>query len=352
MAGAPEAGLPRPGTRAASPALAVTAKVVTTELNVGIGSGCVNPYFPHIDPAGSSTGSAVAVAAGICDVSLGTDVLGSARWPAGRCGVVGLRTTHRPDRLAGIFPLSPSMDAPGWVARTADDLDALAGRLGIEGTVQRRPHRIGVVAEAGGAQPEILAALDRCGAALVEAGHRVRPVGVGEPWRWRAAAWELCAREAWDGHQEWRRWITEDLGESTRRALAAGSRVGTGRYAELRAGQRRVRAAVAGLFAEPGVDAWLLPLDPDVPRPPDPAERAAATSIPAPGTADHDREVGYTPLASFAGLPAITFPVGRSAATGAPLAVQLVGPPGADRSLVRLAREVGGQLGDLGFTLD
>ncbi|HSV64855.1 MAG TPA: amidase [Mycobacteriales bacterium] len=333
--------------------LPVNAKVVTTELNIGIGSGCVNPYFPHIDPAGSSTGSGVAVAAGICDVSLGTDVLGSVRWPAGRCGVVGLRTTHSERRLAGVFPLSPSMDAPGWVARAADDLAVLADRIGLDGDGAPGQYRIGLVREVldGGCEPEILTALELCHAALADAGHRVEGVRLGELWRCRGMAWDLCAREAWDGYQVWRQWISDDLLDSTRRALEAGARIGDGRYAELRAEQQRQRAGVAELFARQEVDAWLLPLDPDVPCPPDAAERVTATSIPTPADdpAGYDRAVGYTPVASFAGLPAITFPVGRGTTTGAPLAMQLVGPPRSDRRLVALAADVGRRLGDLGF---
>jgi len=172
---------------------AVNAKVVTTELNIGLGSGCRNPLLPQIDPAGSSTGSAVAVAAGICDLSLGTDVLGSIRWPAGRCGVVGLRTTHDPDLLDGILPLSPSMDAVGWVTRTADDLAVLWDRLGLgvaesaAGQDRRRGRRIGVVTEvgAGTVEPAIERAWLRTAAALGAAGHEVCEVSVGELWQWR-----------------------------------------------------------------------------------------------------------------------------------------------------------------------
>jgi len=91
-------------------------------------------------------------------------------------------------------------------------------------------------------------------------------------------------------------------------------------------------------FADHGVDAWLLPLDPDVPQPLA-GTAAPASTIPAAGAADYDREVGYTPVASFAGLPALTFPVGVSPSSGAPLALQLVGPPHAEAALIALARD-------------
>ena len=233
--------------------MTVNAKVVTTELNIGLGSGCTNPYFPHIDPAGSSTGSGVAVAAGICDLALGTDVLGSIRWPAGRCGVVGLRVTQDPRLLDGVFPLSPALDAPGWVARTADDLAVLwshAG-LGAGDPATARRCRVGVVGEALAARPEpaILGAMDTARAALAEAGHAVTDVRLGELWRWRGAAWELCARDAWEGHKAWRERIADDLLDSTRRALESGARVGDRRYAEIDRTLRRHRAALPEPFS-------------------------------------------------------------------------------------------------------
>ena len=328
---------------------AVNAKVVTTELNIGLGSGCRNPLLPQIDPAGSSTGSAVAVAAGICDLSLGTDVLGSVRWPAGRCGVVGLRTTHDTELLDGILPLSPSMDAVGWVTRTTDDLAVLWDRLSLGGADHAadpdsgRQLRIGLVGEvgAGTVEPVIEQAWQRTAAALEAAGHELCEVSVGELWRWRGAAWELCARDAVDGLAALRPWIDDELSPTTLAALTAGERVDDRRLAEIEEGQRRLRGAVAHLFAEQRVDAWLLPLDPTVPSPraATTQRRPGASTIPTPDDPDYDIEVGYTTLASFAGLPAISFPVGRCGMPEAPLAMQLVGPPHSDRTLIRLADE-------------
>ncbi|QPP07351.1 amidase [Streptomyces bathyalis] len=321
----------------------VNAKVITTELNIGVGSGCGNPYFPQFDPAGSSTGSAVAVAANICDVALGTDVLGSVRWPAGRCGVVGLRTTHDPAKLAGIFPLSPCMDAPGWVARTADDL-AFAWRhlgLGEAPRLSAPSLRVGVPQELyrpGVIDPEIAGALDTASAALTSRGHRVASRPLGELWNCRAAAWELCAREAWDGHQVWRDRLVDELMPSTWRALETGAKVTDERLAEIRGSMAQLRAGVVELFAAESVDVWLMPLDPGVPRPR--GMVVAASTIPDADDPAFEREVGFTPVASFAGLPAVTVPVGRDPEHGAPLAVQLVGRPGDDGSLIRLAQQL------------
>ena len=319
----------------------VTAKVVTTELNIGIGSGCVNPAFPHIDPAGSSTGSGVSVAANICDVSLGTDVLGSVRWPAAHCGVVGLRTTFDPDALDGILPLSPLMDAVGWVARTADDLAFAWEYLGLGRRPEPGRRRIAVVEEVfdGGCAPEVLAALETVSAALEDAGHEVGRARLGELWDCRGLAWELCSADAWRGHRTWGEQLRDDLHESTWAALRSGAEISAERHAEIRARLVAERAAVPARFDASDADFWLLPLDPDVPRPIGTHVRASST-IPTPGDPDYDSRIGYTPVASFAGLPAITFPVAVGAEHGAPIAGQLVGRPGSDAELIRLAGDV------------
>jgi Asp-tRNA(Asn)/Glu-tRNA(Gln) amidotransferase A subunit family amidase len=251
-----------------------------------------------------------------------------------------------------VFALSPAMDAPGWVARTADDLAFLWSHVGLgdRSEALMRSCRVGVVQEALDARvdPEIVEAMDTARAALAEARHAVSRVRLGEVWGWRAAAWDLCARDAWRGYQEWRHRVDDDLQESTRRALETGARVDDRRYAEIGDALRRHRAAVSSLFTDGRIDAWLLPLDPDVPRARGDAPRAAS-SIPVPGDPGYDREVGFTPLASFLGLPAITFPVGRDRSGRRPLALQLVGRPHAETTLIQLAGDIARGLGDLGL---
>ncbi|MGF1948952.1 amidase family protein, partial [Enterococcus gallinarum] len=76
----------------------------------------VNPLDPALVPGGSSSGSAVAVAAGEADVAFGTDTGGSVRIPAACCGVVGLKTTRGRVPLAGVWPLAASLDTVGPIA--------------------------------------------------------------------------------------------------------------------------------------------------------------------------------------------------------------------------------------------
>src|SRR5438552_5783559 len=77
-----------------------------------------NPVAPGRIAGGSSGGSAAALAAGLADAALGTDSGGSIRIPAAFCGVVGFKPTYGLVSLAGCFPLAPSFDHAGPMART------------------------------------------------------------------------------------------------------------------------------------------------------------------------------------------------------------------------------------------
>jgi aspartyl-tRNA(Asn)/glutamyl-tRNA(Gln) amidotransferase subunit A len=83
-----------------------------------------NPWDENIHrmPGGSSSGSAVAVASGLAAFAIGTDTGGSVRIPASLNGVVGLKTTKNRWPTDGIFPLSPTLDTPGPIARNVKDI--------------------------------------------------------------------------------------------------------------------------------------------------------------------------------------------------------------------------------------
>lgn len=81
----------------------------------------VNPLNKNFAVGGSSSGSAVAVAAGLCYGSLGTDTAGSVRIPAATCGVFALKPTNGVLTRQGCFPLAPSLDTAGIIARSALD---------------------------------------------------------------------------------------------------------------------------------------------------------------------------------------------------------------------------------------
>lgn len=106
-------------------------KTITDELAFSLeGRNChygtpLNPACHDRIPGGSSSGSAVAVAAGLVDFALGTDTGGSVRVPASFVGVFGFRPSHRPSSLVGVVPLASSYDTVGWFARDAQLLERI-----------------------------------------------------------------------------------------------------------------------------------------------------------------------------------------------------------------------------------
>src|SRR2546428_4307461 len=104
---------------------ALIGKTITDEVSLGIlgenpfEGTALNPKAPDRVPGGSSSGSASAVAQGLCDTALGTDTGGSVRVPASFCGLYGIRPTHGRLDLGGMMPQAPSSDTTGWFARDA-----------------------------------------------------------------------------------------------------------------------------------------------------------------------------------------------------------------------------------------
>ena len=130
----------------------------------------VNPLDPSLVPGGSSSGSAVAVATGEADIAYGSDTGGSIRIPAACCGVAGLKTTWGRIPMTGVWPLAPSMDTVGPMARDVAGLAAGMALLEPGFTVTAGPPAaVGRVMMA--ANPAISQAVD---AALAATGCRSR----------------------------------------------------------------------------------------------------------------------------------------------------------------------------------
>ena len=106
-------------------------KTVTTEFACMDPSPTSNPWNPAHTPGGSSSGSAVAVAARMCSGALGSQTVGSVLRPAAYNGVVGFKPTFGRVSRRGVVPVSWSLDTVGWLVRTVEDaallLQVMAG---------------------------------------------------------------------------------------------------------------------------------------------------------------------------------------------------------------------------------
>src|SRR5579863_7487321 len=131
-------------------------KTVTDEVSLGIlGENAFdgtprNVRAPGRVPGGSSSGSAAAVAAGLCDTALGTDTGGSVRVPASFCGLYGIRPTHGRIDLTGMLPQAPSSDTTGWFARDAATFAKVSRVLLGEAIPDKMPTRLIIAVDAFG----------------------------------------------------------------------------------------------------------------------------------------------------------------------------------------------------------
>lgn len=276
----------------------------------------VNPLDARRVPGGSSSGSAVAVAAGEADVALGTDTGGSVRIPAACCGVAGLKTTWGRVPTEGVRPLAPSFDTVGPLARDVDGL--LTGMTLLEpGFSEETGWLPAVVGRMQlPASPAVDAALD---AALAASGTPVVPVALPGWQEATQAGIRRLGAEAWavNGHLV----ATGKVGADVVARLRAGAGVTPEELDAASAAAERWRVELAGVFAQ--VEVIVLPTLLDVP--------------PLLEDAEELFKVRTTVPVNLAGLPAIALPV---PATPLPASLQLVGPMGSEERLLAFARVV------------
>jgi aspartyl-tRNA(Asn)/glutamyl-tRNA(Gln) amidotransferase subunit A len=270
-----------------------------------------NPVAPGRVAGGSSGGSAAALAAGLADAALGTDSAGSIRIPAACCGVVGHKPTFGLVPLDGCFPLAPSFDCAGPMARTVRECEALLAAL----HPRFDPRRLESLEEVAVG----VAWLDTCDplvrarvAAAVERFPRRRELTLPAPARTRT----LFMREVADVHRALYEEHADLYGENVRVKIERCLEV-TDAEAEAAA---RERASFAERFAAAceGVDLVVTPTLPFV------APRADVDDLDV-----REAMISLTYPLSVLGWPALALPCGP-AEDGLPASVQLGGRPGDD----------------------
>jgi amidase len=291
-----------------------------------------NPAAPGRVPGGSSSGSAAAVAAGLCDFALGSDTGGSVRGPASFCGLVGLRPTFGRTDLRGAMPLAAGFDTVGWFTRSIGLYERIAAVLLGEDVAGPRLSRLIRVSDAfallfGPPEAAALAAGERAAAEALgsAAGITLAPDGLSE---WQQLYRILQGYEAWAAHGPWIQSRDAELGPQTATRFEVSRRV-TAAEAEAAAKKRvEVSERIRAVVGQDGV--LMLPTMPGIALPVDAPEEEFE--------AFRARAIGMLCIAGLAGLPQVSLPVGTVA--GCPLGLSLIGPPGRDRALLALARRV------------
>jgi aspartyl-tRNA(Asn)/glutamyl-tRNA(Gln) amidotransferase subunit A len=305
----------------------------------------VNPWGGSHFPGGSSSGSGVALVAGMVPAALGTDTGGSVRNPASMCAITGMKPTYGRVSRRGVLPLSYSLDHVGPMTRTVRDnallLQVLAGHdvedpgsvdvavpdysadleRGVKGL------KLGLVrhfyTEDMQAHPEQAAAIESAAEVLRGLGAEVREIRLAALQDYTTCTRIIIRCEAFAIH---RRWLAErpgDYGDLARQRILDGATMSAADYIDA----QRLRARLTRLTLEAfaGSDAALTVSSMDPPCRIDDAEACARI---------YPRQARQPFNAT--GQPAIAIPAGFTQ-DGLPLSLQLIGRPWQEAMLYRIA---------------
>ncbi len=309
----------------------------------------LNPHDPRHMSGGSSGGSAVAVAAGMVPLALGSDTNGSIRVPASLCGLFGLKPTYGRLSRRGTFPFVASLDHLGPLARSVEDLalsydamqgpdpdDAACAQRAIEPVMPHLEHGLNGlrIAIAGdyfrrGGQKECFEAVDRVAHVLGASREVVLP----EARRARAAAFLITAAEGAALHLERLRQRPKDFDPAVRDRLFAGAMLPASAIQQAQKFRTWFARRVTDLFRE--VDIILAPATPcRAPLSGQKLMRLDGIELPV------RANLGvYTQPISFIGLPVCAVPV-WSEGERLPIGVQVIGPPWREDLVLRVARHL------------
>ena len=314
-------------------------KTVTTEFACLDPSPTLNPWDPAHTPGGSSSGSAVAVAANLCPAALGSQTVGSVLRPASYNGVVGLKPTFGRVSRHGVIPVSWSLDTVGWMTRTVEDaallLQVMAGPDLRDPVASRqepddylavldspRPPRIGLLTGFfhDNADPEtrmhmalVVDRLSKAGAVVQELPP---PAGIEDSMRDQRT---IMAVEAAAFHEPMYRRQAQDYQPLLREMLRRGLETDGVKYS--RALESRTRFIADADSLADKADVLLTP----------------TTPTPALADVTNTGNPLFQGPWTYCGLPAITVPSGL-AASGLPLGIQLVSARFREPTLLAAAR--------------
>ncbi len=309
-------------------------KTITDEVSLGIlGENAfegtpLNPAAPGHVPGGSSSGSASAVAQGLCDTALGTDTGGSVRVPASFCGLFGIRPTHGRLDLTGMLPQAPSSDTAGWFARDASTFARVSAVLLGEDIPPALPSKLIIAVDAFGfAEPATAAAvgpmLERLKRLIPDFREDVlAPSGLVA---WGRAQRTLQPVEAWEAFRAWIERDNPRFAFSVARGLVLGAATPEAERGWAALVRQEARGRLRHLLP-PGTVLVM-------PATPFPAPR---TGLPLPAlTPIRDQILCLCAPGGLAGHPQVSLP--GATVEGRPVGLSLLAARGADTLLVRTA---------------
>ena len=315
-------------TRLLKAGAVMAGKTVTAEFAVSDPGPTRNPRNLNHTPGGSSSGSAAAVAAGFCDIALGTQTSGSVIRPAGYCGTFGYKPSFGRVALDGVLPYSKSMDHIGLFAK---DMPTMAATLPIllpdwQNTKDSLANKSIIGVPMGSyidlAMPHVRAQFEMIIGAIKRMGAIVKPIILCDDISSHNDTHDLIANaELYQIHKSWVKDYWEIYKPKSRAALEFGQNVSNKILMESLNTARKVQSWMQQLMVEHAIDAWIAPVAPNL----------------APKGISSTGDFRMNAIWSFTGLPIITFPTGTDN-RNLPYSVQIVGRFGRDEALLNISR--------------
>jgi Asp-tRNA(Asn)/Glu-tRNA(Gln) amidotransferase A subunit family amidase len=322
--------------------------VGTTNLHeLAFGINSANPHFGHVQnprypghiPGGSSGGSAAAVAGGLAAIAVGTCTGGSIRQPAACCGIVGFKPTYDAVPREGVYPLAWSLDHIGPITRSVEDaaiaFEVMAG-LPEHSMLPAAPPSAPRIVKPRKFFYEMLddpvrEAMEGALARLGAAGGLIGEVDV--PGIELAPGIQLITIASEGAQSNWELLANhgDSLGEDVRLRLETGQFYLAVDYIKAQQLRNQVRQSMIDSFGD--ADVMIIPAMPVLPP------KSGTMTVELGGKTLHVAPTltRFTSPINFCGFPALSMPCGTSR-SGLPVNLQVVGRPGADATVLRVAR--------------
>lgn len=299
----------------------VLGKTVTTEWACFDPPPTRNPWNREHTPGGSSSGSAAAVATGMCVAALGSQTGGSIVRPASYCGVCGFKPTLGRVSTLGVTPISEHLDHLGPIARTASDLLSMYEAISDDDRSETKPDRL--ITFAGffeqHASSEVRAAFSRSLQSLSHSGYSTHEVTLPDTFaEMHQMHRHLMAYDMAMNHGESWRSAPEMYGPRVGSLIDEGRRISRTSYDAALQHQARFRVDMNQC-----IPTGTIALTPSTP-----------TSAPNRSTTGDPQ---FNSVWSYSGLPSATIPCGVDS-HGLPCGLQIVGAFGADRQVLNFAK--------------
>lgn len=284
-----------------------------------------NPVTPERLPGGSSSGSAVAVSAGLADIGLGTDTGGSIRVPSSYNGLFGLRPTHNRLPCDNMVALAPGFDTIGWMTRDLNTLQVTAEVLFNESTPASTGTSFAVI-------DNLLSLCEQASLAGQWLNNHIpdaqqvtvdtAALQTGETFR------TLQGYEIWQQHGDWINNKAPEFAADITSRMQWCATISGAQQAAAKQQQQHIVSVLLTLVNQ--FDALILPTTPG---------RAPLLTTPDNELAEYRNHLlSMTALAGLAGLPQLHLPL--FTIEGAPCGLSLLGKPGSDLALIAIAKQL------------